>query len=104
MTVQRLYTVQQMTAKVKETRDHRWDLRVAESEDALVRAASEQADTSFTGFIRSAAVAEARRVLADRTSFVLEGPDWESFTELLERPPQVPDGLRDLLSKPSVFE
>lgn len=104
VTVQRLYTVRTVTAKVKETRDHRWDLRVAESEDALVRAASEQADTSFTGFIRGAAVSEARRVMADRTSFELEGPDWERFTELLDQPPQVPDGLRDLFAKPSVFE
>jgi uncharacterized protein (DUF1778 family) len=93
-----------VTAKVRETRDHRWDLRVAESEDALVRAASEQAETSFTGFIRGAAVAEARRVLADRTSFELGEPDWERFMELLERPPRVPDGLRDLFAKPSVFE
>jgi uncharacterized protein (DUF1778 family) len=93
-----------VSAKVKETRDRRWDLRVAESEDALVRAASEQADTSFTGFIRGAAVSEARRVLADRTKFELDEPDWRAVMELLDRPPQVPDGLRDLFSKPSVFE
>ena len=91
-------------ARVKETRDRRWDLRVAESEDALVRAASEQADTSFTGFIRGAALSEARRILADRTTFELERSDWQAFMELLDRPPQVPDGLRDLFSKPSVFE
>jgi uncharacterized protein (DUF1778 family) len=104
MTVQRLYNVRTVTGKVKKTRDHRWDLRVAESEDALVRAASEQADTSFTGFIRGAAVSEASRVLADRTTFELEESDWRTFMELLDRPPQLPAGLRDLFSKPSVFE
>jgi uncharacterized protein (DUF1778 family) len=93
-----------LTAKAKETRDRRWDLRVAESEDALVRAASEQADTSFTGFIRGAAVSEARRILADRTRFELEESDWRAFMELLDRSPRAPDGLRDLFSKPSVFE
>jgi uncharacterized protein (DUF1778 family) len=99
-----MYTVRTVTPQAKETRDRRWDLRVAESEDALVRAASEQADTSFTGFIRGAAVSEARRVMADRTTFELEEPDWRAVMELLDRPPQLPDGLRDLFSKPSVFE
>lgn len=93
-----------MTPQARETRDRRWDLRVAESEDALVRAASEQADTSFTGFIRGAAVSEARRVMADRTTFELEEPGWQEVMELLDRPPQLPSGLRDLFSKPSVFE
>lgn len=93
-----------MTARVTETRDRRWDLRVAESEDALVRAASDLADTSFTGFIRGAAVSEARRILADRTTFELEESNWRTFMELLDRPPEVPDGLRDLFSKPNVFE
>lgn len=93
-----------MVAPRKENRDRRWDLRVAESEDAAVRAASDLADTSFTGFIRVAAVSEARRILADRTKFELAPGDWQQFMELLDRPPEVPDGLRDLFSKPSVFE
>lgn len=93
-----------MTTKSKDTRDHRWNLRVAESEDALVRAASEWADTSFTSFVRIAALSEARRVLADRTRFELDEPDWQRFTELLDRPARVPAGLRELYSKPSVFE
>lgn len=92
------------SAKTGETRDRRWDLRVAESEDALVRAASRSSETSFTSFIRFAAVSEARRVLADRTHFELEQPDWDRFTELLDRPAKVPPGLRKLFSKPSVFK
>lgn len=99
-----MYNAFTMTAKAKETRDRRWDLRVAESEDALVRAASDLVDTNLTGFIRLAAVSEARRILADRTKFELEGSDWRTFMELLDRSPVVPDGLRDLFSKPSVFE
>jgi hypothetical protein len=34
----------------------------------------------------------------------LEQPDWERFMKLLDRPAQVPAGLRRLFSKPSVFE
>jgi uncharacterized protein (DUF1778 family) len=82
----------------------RWNLRVEDSEDALVRAASEAADTSYSNFIRGAAVAEAERVLADRQRFPLPSERWELFTELLERAPSVPEGLRRLYAKPSVFE
>jgi uncharacterized protein (DUF1778 family) len=92
------------SAKTGETRDRRWALRVAESEDDLVRAASSFAETSFTSFVRLAAVAEARRVLADRTRFELEQSDWDRFQEVLDRPAQVPPGLRKLFSKSSVFE
>lgn len=94
----------QMASKSRDTRDLRWNLRVAESEDALVRAASDSADTSFTSFVRLAAVSEARRVLADRTKFELDQSDWQRFTQLLERPARVPAGLRDLYAKPSAFE
>lgn len=87
-----------------ETRDLRWNLRVEDSEDALVRAASKATETSYSNFIRSAAVSEAQRVLADRTEFPLDPARWKEFTQLLDRPPRVPDGLRRLYSKPSVFE
>lgn len=93
-----------MATENRETRGLRWVLRVAESEDALVRAASESSKTSFTAFVRHAAVSEARRILADRTRFELDESGWQRFTELLDRPARVPSGLRDLYSKPSVFE
>ncbi|HEX2266107.1 MAG TPA: DUF1778 domain-containing protein [Solirubrobacterales bacterium] len=88
----------------RETRDLRWNLRVEDSEDALVRAASEATETSYSSFIRTAAVSEAQRVLADRTQFPLPPARWEEFNQLLEQPPRVPEGLRRLYSKPSVFE
>jgi uncharacterized protein (DUF1778 family) len=87
-----------------ETRDRRWNLRVAGPEDELVRAASDASETNFTSFVRLAAVSEARRVLADRTSFELDEPDWRRFMEMLDRPALVPKGQRSLFSKPSVFE
>jgi uncharacterized protein (DUF1778 family) len=88
-----------MTAK---TRD--WKLRVAEDEDELVRVAADSSGTKFSSFVRTAAVAEAHRVLADRRSFELDQAAWEEFSELLERPARVPEGLTGLFSKPSVFE
>lgn len=93
-----------MVIKRRNVRNLRWNVRVAESEDALVRAACELRGAAFTAFIREAALTEASHVLADRTKFELDPPDWERFTELLERPVGVPGGLRELYSKPSAFE
>jgi uncharacterized protein (DUF1778 family) len=88
----------------RETKGLRWNLRVEDSEDALVRAASEASETSYSSFIRDAAIMEARRVLADRIDFPVGPAQWEQFGKLLGRPPRVPQGLRRLYSKPSVFE
>ena len=90
-----------MTTK---TRRLSWNLRVTKPDDALVRAASELTGASFSDFVRSASLAEARRVLADRTLFELDEPSWDRLNEMLEREPEVPAGLRDLFAKPSVFE
>lgn len=88
-----------MAAKSKD-----WKLRVGEDEDRLVKAASDSSDTKFSSFVRDAAVAEAHRVLADRTTCALDAEAWRKFCDLLDRPARVPAGLEDLFSKPSVFE
>lgn len=93
-----------MATRTGDTREHRWNLRVEHSEDEIVRAASDVAETSYSNFIRGAAVSEARRVLADRTQFGLDSAAWQEFDELLSRPPRIPEGLRKLFSRPSVFE
>lgn len=88
----------------RQNRERRWNLRVERDEDEIVRAASDAAGTSYSNFIRGAAVTEAQRILADRTRFVLDEDQWRQLNELLDRPPRVPPGLRDLFSHPSVFE
>ena len=86
------------------TKSRDWKFRVAEDEDRLVKAAVESSDTKLSSFVRAAAVAEAHRVLADRKSFELDQDSWEAFSELLQRPARVPEGLTELFSKPSAFE
>jgi uncharacterized protein (DUF1778 family) len=86
-------------AKIKE----RWDFRVASETDRLVRHAAETTETTLTDFVVDAAVVEAERVLADRTTFVLEPEAWDRFVELLDRPPLEKPGLESLFAKPSVF-
>lgn len=86
------------------TKSKDWKFRVAEDEDRLVKAAVESSDTKLSSFVRAAAVAEAHRVLADRGSFELDQDSWEEFSDLLERPARVPEGLTELFSRPSAFE
>jgi uncharacterized protein (DUF1778 family) len=93
-----------MATRTGKTREHRWNLRVEHAEDEVVRAASDAAGTSYSSFIREAAVSEAWRVLADRTEFQLAPSQWREFNELLDRPPRIPEGLRKLYSGPSVFD
>jgi uncharacterized protein (DUF1778 family) len=87
-----------------QTRDSRWNLRVAPSDDIVVRRAAEESHRDLSEFVRTAAVMEAERVLADRTVFTLDTKSWNRFLESLDRPPRIPTGLRDLFSRPSVFE
>jgi uncharacterized protein (DUF1778 family) len=96
--------VQKMASETKNTRDLRWNFRVAPADDALIRAASELAETNLTNFVRLAALTEARRILADRRHFAVDSESWQKFSDLLDRPADVPEGLKDLYSKPSVFE
>ena len=85
-------------------RESRWNLRVADDTDSLVRRAAEETDRNLTEFVVDAAVAEAERTLADRTRFVLDEERWTSFVEALDQPVRDNPGLAKLFSKPTVFE
>jgi uncharacterized protein (DUF1778 family) len=85
-------------------RASRWNLRVAPDDDIVVRKAADEADRELSDFIRTAAVLEAERILADRTVFTVEDAQWDHFQEILDRPPRVPAGLEELFSRPTVFE
>ena len=85
-------------------RASRWNLRVAPDDDIVVRKAADEADRELSDFIRTAAVLEAERILADRTVFIVDDNQWDRLQEILDRPPHVPAGLEELFSRPSVFE
>ncbi|MBI2773119.1 MAG: DUF1778 domain-containing protein [Chloroflexi bacterium] len=87
---------------MKQVKD-RWDFRVAEGVDSLVRRAAETTDRSLTEFVVDAARLEAERVLADRTQFSLSPRQWASFKALLDRPPRENAGLKRLFARSSVL-
>jgi uncharacterized protein (DUF1778 family) len=86
------------------TKDSRWNLRVAPQADEIVRDAASRSHRTLSDFVLQAAVAEAERVLADRTRFELDEASWDRFVELIERPAQENERLAALLARPSVFD
>jgi uncharacterized protein (DUF1778 family) len=86
------------------TKDIRWNVRVASGDDALVRQAASLSDRNLSDFVLHAAKVEAERVLADRTTFVLDKDRWTEFVDLLDRPAEANPELAKLFATPSVFE
>lgn len=86
-------------ARVKE----RWNFLVEAETDRLVRQAAASSQRTLADFVIDAAVVEAQRLLADRTVFALERPQWERFVELLDRSPRDNPGLTKLFSKRNVL-
>ena len=90
--------------RMRDLKDTRWTLRVAEPADRVVRAAASASHRNLTDFVVGAAIVEAERILADRARFVLDDEQWNRFVALLDRPASVPEGLDKLFGTESAFE
>ncbi len=87
-----------------ETKTHRWNMRVTEDVDAIVRMAAEQTDQPLTDFVVQAARTIAEDTLADRRVFRLEEASWNEFVARLDRPVQTIPEFARLMSSASVFD
>jgi uncharacterized protein (DUF1778 family) len=90
--------------KTVESKTHRWNMRVAEDVDAIVRMAAEQTNQPLTNFVVRAARVLAEDTLADRRVFRLDDAAWDEFVEILDRPARSVPELARLLSSDSVFD
>jgi uncharacterized protein (DUF1778 family) len=90
--------------KTVQSKTQRWNMRVAEDVDAIVRLAAEQTDQPLTDFVVQAARVVAEDTLADRRVFRLDETAWEEFVEILDRPTRPAPELARLLSSDSVFD
>jgi len=90
--------------KTAESKTQRWNMRVAEDVDAIVRLAAEQTDQPLTDFVVQAARVLAEDTLADRRLFRLDETAWDEFVEVLDRPARPVPELARLLSSISVFD
>jgi uncharacterized protein (DUF1778 family) len=90
--------------KTRDSKTQRWNMRVAEDVDGIVRLAAEQTDQPLTDFVVQAARVVAEETLADRRVFRLDEAAWNGFVEMLERPARPVPELARLLSSDSVFD
>jgi uncharacterized protein (DUF1778 family) len=71
-------------------------VRVSEEERTLLEAASEQARTSLSDFIRRKALEAAEIDLLERRIVTIPGEDWAAFEAWADRPPQKIAGIEEL--------
>lgn len=84
-------------------RGERLEVRTTKDERALIDRAVAAQGTDLTDFVISTLTAAARRVLADRTEFVLDAKAAEVWESINRRPARDLPGLRRLVDRPSPF-
>jgi uncharacterized protein (DUF1778 family) len=71
-------------------------VRVSENERALLEAASEQARTNLSDFVRRKALEAAEIDMLERRVVAIPAKDWEAFEAWADRPPQKIAALEEL--------
>ncbi|MCK6412403.1 MAG: DUF1778 domain-containing protein [Azonexus sp.] len=85
-------------------RSARLGLRATPEQEAVLRRAADVAHKSLTDFILDSACLAAEQTLLDQRLFVVSGSQCQALMELLERPAQSNDGLRDLFSRKAPWD
>jgi uncharacterized protein (DUF1778 family) len=79
-------------------------VRLSKQERALLEAASEQARTSVSDFVRRKALDAAELDIMERRIITIPAADWEAFEQWAQAPAQDVPGLRDLASRPPTWQ
>ena len=78
-------------------------VRVSQQERAILEAASEQANTSLSDFVRRKAVDAAKSDMLERRIDTIAAKDWEAFESWASRPAQEIPAIRELATKPPTW-
>lgn len=92
-----------MTTTDARRRSRRLEVRTTPDERELIDRAVEARGGDLTEFVVGTAVEEARRVLADRDAFVLDGDQQAVWEALNAKPARQLKSVRALLERPSPF-
>ncbi|TXT26463.1 MAG: hypothetical protein FD131_4177 [Rhodocyclaceae bacterium] len=85
-------------------RSARLGLRATPEQEAVLRRAADVAHKSLTDFILDSACLAAEQTLLDQRLFLVSGGQCQALMELLERPAQVNEGLKDLFSRKAPWD
>lgn len=86
------------------SRSARLGLRATPEQETVLRRAAEVAHKSLTDFILDSACQAAEQTLLDQRLFMVSGNQYQALLDLLERPEQANDGLRDLFSRKAPWD
>ncbi|MBO0833708.1 MAG: DUF1778 domain-containing protein [Actinobacteria bacterium] len=89
---------------MSDRRTDRIALRVTTVDKSLIYRAAEACDLNVSEYAVSHLVADARRVLADRSVFRLDDAAWAGWEAINDGPARDLAGLRDLMSRASAFK
>lgn len=90
-----------MTVATKSSpRNSRLGLRATPEQETVLRRAAEVKQKSLTDFILDSACQAAEQTLLDQRLFMVSGEQYQALLDLLDRPAQDNEGLRDLFARP----
>lgn len=92
------------TASSPSGRSARLGLRATPEQEAVLRRAAEVAHKSLTDFILDSACLAAEQTLLDQRLFMVSGSQYQALMDLLERPVQPNEGVRDLFSRKAPWD
>lgn len=79
-------------------------VRVSQEERAILEAASEQAHTSLSDFVRRKAVDAAETDMLERRIVTIPAKDWEAFGAWASRPAQEIAAIKELATKAPTWQ
>ena len=86
-------------ASTATNRSARLGLRATPEQEAVLRRAADVAHKSLTDFILDSACQAAEQTLLDQRLFMVSDNQYQALLDLLDRPAQENEGLRDLFSR-----
>ena len=86
------------------SRSARLGLRATPEQEAVLLRAADVARKSLTDFILDSACQAAEETLLDQRLFMASGSQYQALLDMLERPEQAKEGLRDLFARKAPWE
>ena len=86
------------------TRSARLGLRAPHEQGVVLRRAAEVAHKSLTDFILDSACLAAEQTLLDQRLFMVSDSQYQALMDMLEKPEQPNEGLRDLFSRKAPWD
>ncbi len=91
-------------SRTAHTKTSRLGFRASESQAKIIRMASDISHKSLTEFITDSAYQAAEKIILDQRLFMVSSDIFNQFSEILDRPEQENEGLKDLFSSSSPWD